>query len=757
MRRAVVLCLTCCLVACTTGPFAERGSVRQGASDLCFEQLATRWDEGIPLGNGTLGQLVWKKDSSLRFSLDHTDLWDLRPTDSFAGATFRFAWVKEHIRSGDYLPVQQKLDWPYNNEPAPSKIPGGALEFGLASVGEPIKVHLSLADATCQLDWASGLRLQTFVHATEPVGWFRWSEAQDPALLPLPRIVPPPYHTGSLQTASPVSGQDLRRLGYDPGFVDTLLLTGKRGRMCYHQPGYGDFAYEIWVEWERTDDGLVGCWSLGPVDKPYAGQQVLSEAARQGWKRSWKQHRTYWQTYWDRTSVSLPDSLLQRQYDNEMYKFGSVARADAAPISLQAVWTADNGKLPPWKGDFHHDLNTQLSYWPAYAGNRLSEGLGYLNTLWEQQQVYRHYTRTYFEAPGLNVPGVCTRSGEPMGGWIQYAMSQTVSAWMSQHFYLHWQYSRDTVFLRERAWPFIRESARFLEAVSYVDEHGYRRLEFSSSPEIFDNSIQAWFKDMTNFDLSLMHFVFEKTAELAQELSLPHEVEHWQALAAQLPDLDLDPQGGLTFAPGYEYDASHRHFSHALAIHPLGLLDWDGGEQQRRVIRQTLEDLIHYGPDYWTGYSYAWFANLAARARRGDLAEEALRTFAACFCLPNTFHVNGDQSGTGKSRLTYRPFTLEGNFAFAAAVHEMLIQSHTGVVRLFPAIPAHWTHVSFERLRTRGAFLVSAVMTDGQLSRLVVESEAGGELVLKAPEGQLIDGKDTLRMQFQPGEIKRIL
>ena len=80
---------------------------------------------------------------------------------------------------------------------------------------------------------------------------------------------------------------------------------------------------------------------------------------------------------------------MQKQYQNEMYKFASTTREHSYPISLQAVWTADNGKLPPWKGDYHHDLNTQLSYWPAYTGNHLTEGMGYLNTLWNQRDTYK--------------------------------------------------------------------------------------------------------------------------------------------------------------------------------------------------------------------------------------------------------------------------------------------------------------------------------------------------------------------------------
>jgi alpha-L-fucosidase 2 len=80
-----------------------------------------------------------------------------------------------------------------------------------------------------------------------------------------------------------------------------------------------------------------------------------------------------------------------------MYKFGSAARKDAPPISLQAVWTADNGRLPPWKGDFHHDLNTQLSYWPSYSGNHLEEGIGYLNHLDSNKENYKRYTKRFLE------------------------------------------------------------------------------------------------------------------------------------------------------------------------------------------------------------------------------------------------------------------------------------------------------------------------------------------------------------------------
>lgn len=745
MKLKTFLLLGCAygMTACT--PSVGLCPVTASDSDLNFSSLASSWDEGVPLGNATIGALIWQKDSALRFSLDRTDLWDLRPLDSLSGTNYRFSWVKEQIQKKDYYPVQKKFDHPYDRMPAPSKIPGAAMEFSLAKLGKPSQVHLYLNNALCEATWADGTQMQTFVHATEPVGWFIFKNLKTELE---PSLIAPTYKkTGISGEASPVSGQDLQRLNYEQG-----TITRKENQLVYHQKGYGDFSYDVVVSWEKQGNTLYGTWSITSSLSEEQATTEVAEAIQRGLKQDYGQHLAYWDKYWAQSSVTLPDTVLQKQYQNEMYKFGSATRENSYPISLQAVWTADNGKLPPWKGDYHHDLNTQLSYWPAYIGNHLPEGMGYLNTLWEQRDVYKRYTRQYFETEGMNIPGVCTLTGEPMGGWIQYSMSQTVGAWLAQHFYLHWKYSADKEFLKERAYPFLKEVAIYMEQQSMVDNQGTRRLEFSSSPEIYDNSLQAWFSDMTNFDLSLMHFIFNATSELAGELGLAEEAGHWAELQRQLPDFDIDKEGSLTFAKGFPYNSSHRHFSHALAIHPLGVIDWSDGEKAQSIIRATLKKMQDYGPDWWTGYTYSWFANMQARAFNGEEAAKALRTFAECFCLQNTFHVNGDQSGTGKSKFTYRPFTLEGNFAFASGIQEMLLQSHTGTVRIFPAIPDSWKNVSFNNLRAMGGFLVSAIRENGKVTKLRVYSEKGGHLTILSP----IDGK-VLNYETKPEEWIEII
>lgn len=706
------------------------------ASDLQFTQLAKSWDEGIPLGNATVGALLWQRDSALRFSLDRTDLWDLRPMDSISGSNNRFSWVYSQVQKGDYLPVQKKYDWPYDQLPAPSKIPGAALEFPLEKLGEPNDIRLYLNNALCEARWDNGATLKTFVHATEPVGWFVFENLLDTIC---PSLIAPKYNKPvAASDNDPVTGLDLRRLGYEQGTLRT-----EKQQITYHQPGWGGFYYDVNVRWKQKGKKLYGVWSVSSSLSSDKASEATLQALERGVDSDYSAHMDYWNNYWQASSISIPDTVLQKQYNNEMYKFGSASRENSSPISLQAVWTADNGKLPPWKGDYHHDLNTQLSYWPSYMGNHLQEEMGYLNTLWNQREVYRKYTKQYFECEGINVPGVCTLTGEPMGGWIQYAMSPTVSAWLSQHFYLHWKYSADNVFLKERAYPFTKDVATFLEQISSVDNQGFRRLPMSSSPEIFDNSIQAWFKDMTNYDLSLMKFAFKAASEMATALNLNGEAVHWEKVGKQLPAFDLDEAGSLTFAKGFPYNESHRHFSHAMAIHPLGLLDYSQGEESQQIINATLKRMQEVGPDWWCGYSYSWFGNMKARAFDGEGAAQALKTFAECFCLPNTFHANGDQTNSGKSKFTYRPFTLEGNFAFASGIQEMLMQSHTGIIRIFPAVPASWQDISFQDLRAMGAFLVSAEQKDGKVQQISIYPEQGGTCRIALP-ASMQNGEPTV-------------
>ncbi|UTA67107.1 glycosyl hydrolase family 95 catalytic domain-containing protein [Emticicia sp. 21SJ11W-3] len=720
MRLSLFIALLCISIS-------TLAQISENAIGLQFTQLPKRWDEGLPLGNGLIGELIWQKGNRLRFSLDHAELWDLRPMKDLHTPGFNYAWVKEQVLKDNLKAIQKIGDEPYESEPAPSKLPGAALEFDMTGWGDVKRAALNIEKAEAEIEWESGTRLTSFVHASKPVGYFRFENLKGFSM----QLLAPEYEGEIDKNAGgSVAGDDLARLGYKQGKV-----LAHRQSFVYEQEGWGGFSYQVCVQWQKVSASVVeGRWAISahyPQKPKVKAVRLLSVV--QPYKASFASHQAWWKNFWGRSSISLPDSVLEKQWYLEQYKFGSVARANTPPVSLQAAWTADNGRLPPWKGDFHHDLNTQLSYWPAYSGNHLDEAMGYLNHLDQNRAQYKKYTQWFFGTDGLNVPGVTTLTGEEMGGWIQYSLSPTVSSWLAQHYYLQWRYSMDRAFLEKRAYPWFKEVARHLEQITYKDAAGKRQLPLSTSPEINENSRGSWFSENTNYDLALMKYVFAKAAELAKELKLTAEARHYEQIHAEFSDYYLSENNELKFARNLPYNQSHRHFSHLMAIHPLSEIRWENGVKEQTIIKNTIQLLEKTGPGLWCGYSYAWLGSLKTRAKDGEGAARALKDFATAFCSINSFHLNGDQTKTGKSTFTYRPFTLEGNFAFAAGVQEMLLHSYAGFIEVFPAIPNGWQQVSFEQLRAEGAFLVSASKEAGQVDAIKIVAEKGGKALLKLP------------------------
>ena len=697
--------------------------------NLDFGTPVIVWDEALPLGNGLLGALVWGDGGPLRISLDRTDLWDLRPVPQFQSKDYSHATMLEWVRAGRLKDLHRLYDDPYGN-PGPTKIPAGRIEIQLGESSAFVRTSLELSEAVATLQCTQGASARVWVHATRPLGRIELRGVDKPrVVLKAPRFGGPVHDPAG---PGKISAGDLASLGYkSPEESSGTDWVG------YVQEGWGGFRFAVVLTWRTKADHWTAAWSIATSTESKEPLELARSRSREALGKTQElttEHRAWWRDYWSRSRVRVPDPVLQRQWYLETYKFGAAARRGAPPITLQGPWTADNGKIPPWKGDYHHDLNTELSYWPCYSGNRLSGGLGFLDWLWETRPTARAWTERFFDRPGLAVPMTVDLAGEQIGGWHQYTHSATTSAWLAHHFYLHWRYSRDRKFLRERAWPYLREVAVFLEAITEKGGDGRRTLALSSSPEINDNRLDAWFPSITNYDLALIRWLFGATAELAGELGKVEEAKRWNKVLFECPDLALDSEGRrLLVAADVPLEASHRHFSHLMAIHPLGLIHWEGGESDRRTMLAALRELDDLGSSLWTGYSFAWHACLAARARDGERAARALNIFATAFCLRNSFHCNGDQSGKGYSNFRYRPFTLEGNFAFAAALQEMLIQSHGGLIRVFPAIPAAWKECSFTRLRTDGAFLVTAERTGGVVRRVAIFSEKGSQCRMENP------------------------
>ncbi len=659
------------------------------------------WDEAVPLGNGAMGVLLWGETNLLRMSLDRGDLWDERPSKAFVKVKdrFNYASMQRMVAENKMDEFNAVFDANYDYGGSPTKLPAGRIEIVLnpGQSIESFELKLDTAEGMARL--ATGDAIKAFVNAGDV--------SQPVALAWIPGPAPL-----EIRLKAPES---VKQLGYAPA----AMGEGHHMRW-FNQTGADGFEYTVCAGWKRLGNATLVAATVSTRHEGKStlamAQERVENALKAGYSRTFKAHKDWWKTFWTQSSVTLPEEPILRHYYLVRYFYGASSRRGTPPMPLQGVWTADTGALPPWKGDYHNDLNTQMTYMGYQAAGHFEEGASFLDLLWNLLPAFRQYAHYFYNAPGAAVPGVMSLAGQPLGGWGQYSLSPTMGAWNAHLFYLHWRYTGDDAFLRTRAYPWCREVGECLLFLLKPDAQGTLKLPLSSSPEIFDNSHKAFLIPNSNYDLMSLRMLFLSLAEMATACGDHADASRWSRAADHLGQFHAGPDGTLLLDEKTPLPGSHRHLSNLMGIYPFNLLTCDGSEREAQIIAQSLKQWDAFGTSAWCGYSFTWMS--ALRARVGD-AETALRNldiYTKAFILRNGFHANGDQTSSGFSGMTYRPFTLEGNFLAMAAVHEMLLQSWSakpgtmdqGAIRIFPAMPWRWHNASFENLRAEGGYRVSA-------------------------------------------------
>lgn len=723
--------------------------------NLTLSAPISTWDEAIPLGNGTMGVLLWGEGSTLRMSLDRGDLWDERPSQKHLTVKDRFNWaaMQRMVAENKMDEFNEVFDSNYDYEGPPTKLPAGRVEVVLDASQTVETFGLNLATAEGIARFNTGAELRAFVNAGvvgQPVA--------------IVRIPGPAVREVRLKTPDSVA-----KLGYAPARSDEA-----QGLRWFEQEAANGFAYSVCVAWKRIGNETLLAMTVSTRDdgeSPQAVAQARVDAALEaGFDEQFKGHVQWWTKFWDCSQVFVPEPQILQQYYLVRYFYGAASRRGAPPMPLQGVWTADAGSLPPWKGDYHNDLNTQMTYMGYQAAGHFDEGAAFLDLLWNLLPTFRQFANDFYDAPGAAVPGVMSLKGQALGGWGQYSLSPTMGAWNAHLFYLHWRYTGDDQFLRSRAYPWCREVGECLLHLLKPDSSGTLKLPLSSSPEIFDNSRRAFLVPNSNYDLMSLKMLFLTLAEMSQAVDDAAEAEKWKKAAVEVGDFHVADDGTLLLDQQTPLPGSHRHLSNLMGLYPFNLITVDGSTRDQEIIAASLRQWDAMGTKAWCGYSFSWMAALRARVGDAEAALRQLDIYTRAFILRNGFHANGDQTKSGYSDMTYRPFTLEGNFLAMAAVHEMLLQSWShlpgtgefGSIRIFPATPESWHDVTFTDLRCEGGHRVSAKRTGNATAWFRIVAGRDGRLRIRddfegrEPSWSRSDARqvgDDFEVEMKRGEI----
>lgn len=416
----------------------------------------------------------------------------------------------------------------------------------------------------------------------------------------------------------------------------------------------------------------------------------------------------------DSTDVALEALLFQ--YGR--YLLISSSRKNTNPANLQGLW--NKHITAPWNADYHLNINLQMNYWLANSTNldELNMPLfDYIDKLVENGKVTASKN---FGCRGSFLPHATdlwapTWLRAPTAYW---GCSVGAGGWMMQHYWQHYEFSRDLTFLKERAFPAIKEVASFYSDWLIEDPRDGMLISApSTSPEnrffnAKDEKVASCLGSA--MDQQVITEVFHNYIEACNTLKIENELlEKIKEQLKQLrPGFVIGSDGRILEwdRPYKEIEPGHRHMSHLYGFHPGVQVTKKETPEVFKAVRNTLDYRLENG-GAGTGWSRAWLINCSARLLDGDMAHDHIQLLFKKSMFNNLFDA-------------HPPFQIDGNFGYTAGIAEMLLQSHEeNTIRILPALPKAWKNGHITGLKARGGLTVDISWSNNLLNEVSIKSK----------------------------------
>ncbi|MGB2820234.1 MAG: glycoside hydrolase family 95 protein [Phycisphaerae bacterium] len=402
----------------------------------------------------------------------------------------------------------------------------------------------------------------------------------------------------------------------------------------------------------------------------------------------------------DKPDPDLEELLFQYA----RYLMISCSRPGSMPANLQGLWNSSNN--PPWRSDYHTDVNIQMNYWFVDPAN-LAECFGplaeWVNSI---REVRKEETRAAFKTRGW-----LTHAENGVFGGSTWKWSKGDAAWVAQNLWDHYAFTLDKDYLRTRAYPVMKELCEFWE--DHLKELPGGTLV---SPDGFSPE-HGPHEDGVSFDQQLVWDLFTNFIEASEALGADEAFRNKvAALKARLLGPKIGNWGQLQewMVDRDKPDDRHRHLSHMIAIHPSRQISPLTAPELAQAARVSM----NARGDGATGWSKAWKINIWARLHDGNRSHKLLSEMIRGNIFSNLFDA-------------HPPFQIDGNFGYASGVCEMLVQSHMGQIHLLPALPAAWPNGHIKGIRARGGFELDIQWKDGKLSEGAIRSSRANACTLR--------------------------
>ena len=417
-------------------------------------------------------------------------------------------------------------------------------------------------------------------------------------------------------------------------------------------------------------------------------------------------------------------ALVSLYFAYGRYLLQSSSRENSLAANLQGKW---NERIdPPWGSKYTININTEMNYWPADVCN-LPETVGGLENLLRLMRPSAERTaKEMYGTGGLiahhNTDG--WGDTEPIDG-VGSGMWPFGAAWLSLSFWDHYDYSRDVTYLRQTAYPVLRDAALYLLENLFDDGAGHLVSGPSLSPEnayLTPEREKAALDVSPTMDIEITTALFRRVIQAGKLLNVDAALQ--QRLSEALPKLmplQIGRYGQLQeWRKDYEEaEPGHRHLSHLFAVYPSNEIN-PSTPDLYRAARVSLERRLAHGGG-GTGWSRAWVVCLWATFQEAEKADESLRVLFTGSTWPNLFDLHPPGI-----------FQIDGNLGATAGIAQMLLQSQNERVKLLPALPAGWKTGAVTGLRARGGLTVDLQWQDGTLRSATLHASRDGSFSVGA-------------------------
>lgn len=713
---------------------------------LWYAQPAEKWEDGFPLGNGTLGAMEGGNPVCDNIQLNEESLWSGPYRDRNNREAPKYLnEIRSSLFQGETARAEELTKFAMTGRPRNETVYQAlgtlCVETNHFTYSD-YRRELDLSSAVASVEYDCGgvhYRREMFVSAPDRVFVLRFT-ADKPHSISLNSSL---FRGGFLDYLRPAETDDPEA---------TCMMGGNGISFCAYQKmrAFGAPVEKIsdFLSVRNADEVqifLSASTSFRTSGYRVRARKTVEHAMTFSYDNLLKRHADDYGTYFGRVRLELghdsaldsipTDERLKRlssgsedtglaalYFDFGRYLLISSSRAGTLPANLQGLWNKDLD--PPWGSKYTININTEMNYWPAESCGLPECHMPLFRFLKRMAEHGRETAHAMYHCRGIAAHHNTDIWGDTAPQDLYMPATYWVMSfpWLCTHIWQHYEYTEDVAFLREY-WPILHDTALFFIDYLVKDPKGRLVVCPTVSPEnsyIHPATGQvAHLSAGCTMDSQILRDLFHICIRSSKILQTGGELARkLEKMLPLLPQTEVHSNGTIREWPEEyeEVEIGHRHISHLYGLFPSEQITPDGTPELAEAAKKTLERRLSHGGGH-TGWSRAWIINFWARLQDGEKAWENLRMLFERSTLPSLLD-------------NHPPFQIDGNFGATAAIANMLLQCVEGKLLILPALPQEWNCGSISGIRAKGNLSLDIKWENGALTALSVSSSAEKTVVL---------------------------